>query len=458
MGVLDRLAFWRRTAAVSHARSYEAATGARNRFEGGRASFGARAPEIAAARVPLQGRARHKAANNPLAHSAVEAWKTATVGPGVMPTSQHPSASIRSALDDYFAKWAKAADATGRGNFGALTANAVADEMVDGEAFAIWTGMQLRAVPAEQVAMDLTNVIGDGREIVNGVELDSDGRVIAYHVHPARPTDLFATYAPPVRFPAEDVLHLVRPETGAYRGISRFASTLLRLDTLDGLEDSQAMNVRMAALLSVILTNENDMSGDDPVAVDEGLAPGAIVKIPGGWKVSTTAPQQVQQTAEFVQHHIRAIAAGLDIPAHLVDGNLSQANYSSLRAALVTFRQKIEAYQFNTLQPCWLDPVWRRVATHGVLSGAIDAKIDDDLFAVEWIPPAQPWVDPVKDAQAQILLLDKKLTSRRQVVAGLGYSLEKLDSEIAADPNADAADAEEPQESDNDKQKPEPKE
>ncbi|MES0027968.1 phage portal protein [Mesorhizobium sp. M0040] len=427
-------AFLSRTAASTAVRRYDGATGAKSRFDAGRATFSTYATEVSAARGTVQGRARHVVANNALASAAKEARKTAVVGPGLIPTSQHPDPAIRAALDAYFARWAKRAALTGRSNFGTLTANAVGDEFVDGEAFARWVGDQLQVIPAEQVASDLTTMLSVGRQIVNGVEIDGDGRVLAYHIHPARPTDVFATYAPPVRVDAEDVLHLGQFETGSYRAISKFGPVLLRLDALDSLEDAQAMNVRMAALLSVILTNENDTSADDPLQEGAGLAPGAILKIPGGWKVNSTAPQQAQQSAELVQHMIRTIAAGLGIPVHLVDGNLTQANYSSLRAALVTFRQTIDAYQFNVLQPCWLDPVWRRVATAAVLSGEIDAKIDDDLFAVEWIPPAQPWVDPEKDLKAQVLAIDNGLMSRKQAVAAQGYSIEKLDAEIAAHP------------------------
>ena len=87
--------------------------------------------------------------------------------------------------------------------------------------------------------------------------------------------------------------------------------------------------------------------------------------------------------------------------------------------------------------PQFLDPVWRRVATLAALE--LDLPIDDDLFAVEWIPPAQPWVDPAKDAQATITMLEAGLMSRRQAVAAQGYSIEQLDAEIAADRERETA-------------------
>ena len=69
-------------------------------------------------------------------------------------------------------------------------------------------------------------------------------------------------------------------------------------------------------------------------------------------------PQQAQQTAEFVSHQIRAIAAGLGVPAHLVSGDLREANYGSLRAGMVAFRQKLEQIQFGTIIPQLCGPIW----------------------------------------------------------------------------------------------------
>jgi len=177
-------------------------------------------------------------------------------------------------------------------------------------------------------------------------------------------------------------------------------------------------------------------TGDDPLQDGQSLEPGAILRLPGNWNVSTVAPQQTQQAGEFLRHMAHRIAAGTGVPVHLVTADVSQANYSSLRAALVSFRQRIERFQFQVLVPQFLDPVWRRVATMGALDMGIE--ITEDLFAVEWIPPAQPWVDPMKDAQSQILLMDRGLMSRRQAVAALGYSVEKLDAEIAADREREA--------------------
>lgn len=425
MGILSRI-LNRTPAAPVQRRSYDAATPARARFNGGANRFASYGPETVAAAPSIRSRARHAAENDSLAVSAVNAWIDATIGPGIVPTSQHPDPETRALLDSYFLRWAKRADASGRGDYWSLQAAAVKSQRIDGEAFLLWRGEKLLHLPPEQLA-DLTT-----DTIVAGVELNDDGAAVAYHVHPIRPDALQATYAPPVRIDAGDVMQVFEPAgPGAVRGVSPLAPVLLLLAELDGAEDALLTQTRIAALLSVILTNQNDMAGEDPLQDGQGLEPGAVLRLPGNWNVSTVAPQQSQQAGEFLRHLTHRIAAGVGVPVWLVTSDVSQANYSSLRAALVAFRQRVERFQFQTLAPQFLDPVWRRVATMAALEHGL--AIDDDLFAVEHIPPAQPWVDPQKDARATIEQMEAGLMSRRQAVSALGYSIEKLDAEIAAD-------------------------
>jgi capsid protein len=126
------------------------------------------------------------------------------------------------------------------------------------------------------------------------------------------------------------------------------------------------------------------------------------------------------------------VAAGLGVPSYLLDGDLSQANYSSLRAALVEFRVRLEQLQYGVIVHQLCRPLWRAWILAELLAGRVDGTLDE-LLAVEWIAPAQPWVDPQKDAEAARTQLGAGLTSRRRVVASLGWDVEQLDAEIAAD-------------------------
>ena len=84
------------------------------------------------------------------------------------------------------------------------------------------------------------------------------------------------------------------------------------------------------------------------------------------------------------------------------------ANYSSLRAGLVAYRQRLEQDQFGVIIPQLVAPLFARVTGE---------------TAAEFYPPAQPWVDPLKDAQATREAIAAGLMSRRQAVAALGYDV-----------------------------------
>lgn len=122
-----------------------------------------------------------------------------------------------------------------------------------------------------------------------------------------------------------------------------------------------------------------------------------------------------------------------------MDGDLTGANYSSLRAGLLPFRAKVEQYQYHALIPQVLDPIFRRVITHAYLARRLDLPDLTPALKAEWLPPRPMQVDPAKDVAALKGQLELGLTSRRQAVASLGWNVAKLDEEIAADQTRESA-------------------
>lgn len=122
-----------------------------------------------------------------------------------------------------------------------------------------------------------------------------------------------------------------------------------------------------------------------------------------------------------------------------MDGDLSQANYSSLRAGLLPFRAKVEQYVYHTLVPQFLNPIFRRFVTDEYLAGRLDVSDLSLALKAEWLPPRPMQVDPQKDMAAARETLDMGLTSRRQAVAAMGWNVAELDQEIADDRAREAA-------------------
>lgn len=138
------------------------------------------------------------------------------------------------------------------------------------------------------------------------------------------------------------------------------------------------------------------------------------------------------EVIDFAKVTEREIAVGLGLPAAVLTGDLSEVNYSSIRAGLVEWRRRVEALQHHVLAFQMLRPIWRRWAATEILSGRLATTLDAAMPA-KFITPRQQWVDPVKDVAAELDAIEGGLMSRREAVTSRGVDIEALDAEIAAD-------------------------
>lgn len=425
-------------------RSFDAASGRRVQRPFGRIN-----PEIAAAADTVARGARYHRHNNPWIANGVENSKAALVGTGLRPTPKGLTPEAGQAVTAAFESWNEVADVTGRHDFFGLHTLIAEHLIVDGEAVVLLhpeaDGLRLQVLDPSQLDRTRNADLGNGRVIAQGVELDARGRPVAYYISPERPHGDFTTWAgESQRVPADLVLHIFRPlAAGQVRGISALAPAILTANELDQLSDAMLVQAKTSALLSVFYVNQNDLTGGSPFpdadggeTADLSLEPGTARVLPAGWDVRTLTPESVRDFPAFATMTLRALAAALGIPEHYLSGDLSNANYSSLRAGLLPFYRRIEAIQYGVLVPQLLAPIWRQWLALEIVAGRLDVPADT---RAEWIPPKQPWVDPAKDVAAVKEALALGLTSRTQAVAALGWDVAALDAEIAADREREAA-------------------
>jgi len=163
------------------------------------------------------------------------------------------------------------------------------------------------------------------------------------------------------------------------RGVSWLAPVLLRLHELDVYEDAQLARQKVAALFAgFIYDATGGAAGLDGTAtngvLETGLEPGTLKVLPPGYDVKFSAPAEVGDSVNFIKLQLRSIAAGLGVPDYLVTGDLSEANYSSLRAGLVEFRQCLEALQYHVVAHQLLTPIWKRWAITELLARHVDGE------------------------------------------------------------------------------------
>jgi lambda family phage portal protein len=118
-------------------------------------------------------------------------------------------------------------------------------------------------------------------------------------------------------------------------------------------------------------------------------------------------------------------------------GDLTQVNYSSIRAGLLEFRRRCEAIQHGVIVHQLCRPIWSAWMEQAVLSGALKlpgySKRRREYLACKWIPQGWQWVDPQKEFNAMLTAIRAGLLSRSEAISSFGYDAEDIDREIAAD-------------------------
>jgi lambda family phage portal protein len=432
-------------------RAFDAAGGGR-RWEGAKGIEALNTSILAGATMAAR-RAGWYARNNPWVASAIQGLVANAIGSGVKPRSMHPDAAVRDRLHALWNRWTDRADATGLTDFYGLQALALRAMVESGESFARLRfaeaddgpPLAIDILDREQVPTELHREAGAGARIRAGIEFDATGRRVAYHCYRHRPGDALAPMAlDTVRVPAADMLHLFQPlAPGQLRGITWLAPILLRLHELDQYEDAALVKAKVAALFTGFIRDPdgtvaglNTGSAVNGV-LNVGMEPGSLIPLPPGADIQFSDPADPGDYGAFVKNHLRAIAAGLGVPYELVSGDLEGVSYSSIRAGLLEFRRRVEQLQYAVIVFQFCRPVWERFVRLAALSGAIDARAFDRdpaaFLVAEWLPPKWDWVDPLKDARAEIEQIRAGLKSRSQSIAERGYDIEEVDAAIAAD-------------------------
>lgn len=285
----------------------------------------------------------------------------------------------------------------------------------------------------------------DGHRIIQGVEFDADGRRAAYWLFPFHPGDSMSGLKAQ-RVLATDVDHVMLPRRpGQVRGYSPIASAMTRLTAVEDLSkaglDTAATQSIMAAFYkhaddnaanTKVLGEDATTAEGDPVA---SLSAGAIIHGKEGdslelLQAAGLQPPLIQQ----MKHELDAAAAGQSIPAHLTTGDVSRANYTSLRASTVLdFHPVLDVIQWLVLVPQMLRPAWKRVMEVEALRPA-DASdptappLPDYLrpllahVPAEFAMPPRPAVDPLKDLMAERMEIRAGLLPMAEALARRGYT------------------------------------
>jgi lambda family phage portal protein len=431
-------------------RRYEAAARGR-RTAGWHSSNGSANSETSYAAAILRARARDLERNNPWAAKGIATITANVIGAGIRARVRHRSKAKAKRATEAWQRWADstACDFDGRHDLAGLQALVLQTTVRDGEALCVFRRVPGMAIPLQlQVLepdhLDPTRQRADSpsmNRIIEGVEIDDEGRIVAYWLYPQHPGDAQAGWtllAQPKliskRIPAADVLRVYRQDrAGQLRGASWLAPVMLGLRDLDDYEDAQLMRQKVAACFSVFVHDPAEgLPGSglptDPKDLPEQVQPGMIEHLPPGKSVSFASPPGVDGYVDYVRMLLRRAAAGLGITYEALTGDLTQTSFSGGRLGWIEMGRHIEAWRWRMFVPQFCVPIFARFVEAAVLAGQDIAGVEAD-----WTAPRRELISPKDEILAEQMAVRSGFKSWSQSVRESGEDPEVVAEEIAAD-------------------------
>jgi len=428
-------------------RAYDGAAAGR-RTDGWRSAGASADAEIASAGAVLRNRMRDLVRNNPHAAKAVSAWVSNIVGSGICPRAATGDEALDKRINDLFEQWSEVCDADGRNDFHGLTTLAVSGMVEAGDIFVrrrirragdgLPVPLQVQLNEADHLDESRIDGRPDGSRTVRGIEYDPIGRRLAYWLFPDHPGDIAVPLSrgfASVRVPADGVVHLFRRDRVQQRGVPWGAPVMRALRDLDDWTNAELVRKKTEACLVGIVTGGDDADqGVAPSVVDadgktiEQFEPGLIAYARGGKDIKFNQPAATAGVSEWLRAQLHIIAAGFCVPYELLTGDLSQVNYSSIRAGIVEFRRIVEAIQWQIVIPVFCQPIWDWFIEAAYVAGLVPAP----KIAVNWSPPRFEYLNPLDDARADLMMLRMGATSLPRVIGRQGENLDDILAEIAA--------------------------
>lgn len=407
---------------------------------------------------------------SPIATGAIKTVRTNVVGSGLRPRARIDFKRLRLSRDQAdewekqveseFNLWAESrfCDNMAANNFYELQQMALVSWLINGDCFILIEhekpekympyGLKLHLIEADRVSNP--NTLGDyvnlnlkaanGNRILNGVEVNNRGKIVAYHVCSSYPNSLVNIKKEWTRVEAfgkntgmPNILQIMDAERAEqYRGIPFLSPIMEVMHQLTQYTNAELMAAVINGIFTVFVTSENgtanmDFEGvlgeDDKVydnTDDYKLGSGLINYLKPGENITFADAKRPNDTFDsFTTMICKYIGAALEIPYEILLKSFT-ASYSASRAAL------LEAWRAVKMRRTWFandfcQPIYELFLSEAVARGRIKApgfftnpSIKKAWCGSEWSGPSQGLLDPVKEVQAASLRVLNGLSTREK--------------------------------------------
>lgn len=222
-----------------------------------------------ATREEIVRKSRYFERNNAIVNRLADLFEQYTVGCGLQINPASSSEEWNQAAKAWFEIWSKFCDLTSLQSFGTIQSLVARAWFIDGEVFILKTRgreyanspakPRIQLIEAHRVATPQRLTTEEGKRIVDGIELDGNGRPVAYHVRDGFDENEYR------RIPAEQIIHVFEPSRpGMYRGLPFLYPVLNDIHDLDDLELCEMKAAKQAAETATFIeTASGELSAED---------------------------------------------------------------------------------------------------------------------------------------------------------------------------------------------------
>ena len=402
----------------------------------------------------LRERSRDAFMGIPLAAGAVETFDTNVIGEGLYPApnvdgdalglDEFETADLNKELADKFEWWAcdpRECDYEAKHSFYTLQSVAFQSMLLSGDCPVLFPlkarpgalfELKLRILEADRVVNPA--LVKPTQNIFSGVELNSEGELVAYHIGKTHPLSTsIARLAPPVDGTVRvepfgqltgrrNMVLLIRPERPEQRrGVPILSVCLEILKQMGRYVDATVVGAVIQSYFTAFITAEfPDPTIFENLLTDEQkkevlnfnpynvqLGPGVVNFMRPGHAVNFATPTQPQATfGEFTISVAKFIGAALGIPYEVLLKQYN-ASYSASRAALLDFWRRVRKYRALMVDQ-FCQPSYEEWLTDAIGLGRIerfpggwdDPYIRRAMLRCIWTGSSAGSLDPQKEVAA----------------------------------------------------------
>jgi lambda family phage portal protein len=425
----------------------------------------------------LRQRSRDAYMGIPVASAALKTLRTNVVAGGLIPSPQidaeylgmspEQTEELQAKIMREFSLWADTptCDADRVDNFWKLQQLAFMSYLMNGDSFALLPmkdhpgqpySLRVRLIEADRVCSPdnfdrmLPCEVQGHRvyQIVQGIETDEDGMVVAYWICNRHPLASLANQPGALEWTRVEaygetgrpnVLHIMnRERAGQRRGVPVLAPVLESLKQLGRYTDAEITAAVISAMFTVFIKSATVQDGkpigemippdqlidsQDQSSIE--LAPGAVVALNPGEEVQFADPKHPNSGYDaFFNAMIKEIGAALEIPPEVILKQFTQ-NFSSARGSLNEFWRTC-GMQRDWFSDDFCQPIYEAWFAEAVARGRIDApgfftdparrKAYTDA---KWNGPSRTALNPSQEVEAAVKRVDAGFSTAEEETAQL---------------------------------------